>query len=93
MNCPARQPGSGEMWESVFLLSLVRVGEGASVSWPMAMQEQGLRYPPVRPNRQGPVPVYRTGLVGNRSKPIEVKFEFKILCANGSYRYTGRFDR
>ena len=26
-------------------------------------------------------------------KPVQVKFKFKILCANGSYRYTGRFDR
>ena len=54
---------------------------------------QGSRYRPVRPNRRGPVPVYRTGLAGNRSKPVEVKFEFKICCANGSYRYTDRFDR
>jgi hypothetical protein len=53
---------------------------------------QGSRYRPVRPNRRGPVPVYRTGLAGNRSKPVEVKFKFKILYANGSYRYTGRFD-
>ena len=29
---------------------------------------QGSRYRPVRPNRRGPVPVYRTGLAGNRSK-------------------------
>ena len=56
-------------------------------------QDQGLRYRPVRSNRRGPVPVYRTGLAGNRSKPVEVKFEFKICCANGSYKYTGRFDR
>ena len=41
----------------------------------------------------GPVLVYPTDLARNRSKPVEVKFEFKILCANGSYRYTGRYDR
>ena len=54
---------------------------------------QGLIYRPVRSNRRGPVPVYRTGLTGNRSKPVEVKFEFKSRSANGSYRLTGRFDR
>jgi len=54
---------------------------------------QGLRYRPVRPNQRDAVPVYRTGLAGNRSKPVEVKFEFKIRCVNGSYRYTGRLDR
>ena len=53
---------------------------------------EGLIYRPDRPNRRGPVPVYRSDLAGNRSVPVEVKFEFKILCANGSYRYTGRFD-
>ena len=56
-------------------------------------RDAGFTYQPVRPNRWGLVPVYRTGLAGNRFKPVEVKFEFKILCANGSYRYTGRFDR
>ena len=40
----------------------------------------------------GPVSVYRTDLVGNQSKLFEIEFEFKILCANGLYRYTGRFD-
>ena len=25
-------------------------------------------------------------------KSVEAKFEFKILCANGSYQYTGQFD-
>ena len=50
---------------------------------------QGFNYRPFRPNRCGPVPVYRSGLVGNRSVPVEVKFR----SSNGSYRYTGRFDR
>ena len=54
---------------------------------------QGFTYPPVRPNRCGPVPVYWSGLAGNRSVPVEVKFEFKFHSSNGSYRYTDRFDR
>ena len=58
-----------------------------------AGRDQGFSYRPVRPNRPGPVPVYRTGLAGNRSVPVEVKFEYKIRSANGSDRYTGRFDR
>ena len=33
-----------------------------------AGRDQGFSYRPVRPNRPGPVPVYRTGLAGNRSK-------------------------
>ena len=44
---------------------------------------QGLSYRPVWPNQRDPVPVYQTGLAGNQSKPVEVKFEFKILCVNG----------
>ena len=54
---------------------------------------QGLIYRPDRPNRQGPVPVYRTGLAENRSVLVEVKFEFKNLSSTGLYRYTGRLDR
>ena len=54
---------------------------------------QGFIYRPDRPNRRGPVPVYRSGLAGNRSEPFEVKFEFKNLSSTGSYRYTGRLDR
>jgi hypothetical protein len=53
----------------------------------------GLGYRPVLSNRRDPVSVYQTGLARNRSKSVEVKFEFKILCANCSYRYTGRLDR
>jgi len=48
---------------------------------------------PVRPNQCGPVPVYRFGLAGNRSVPVEFKFEFKFRSTTGSYRYTGRLDR
>ena len=55
--------------------------------------KQGFTYRPVRPNRCGPVPVYRSGLVRNRSVPIEFKFEFKFRSTTGSYRYTGRLDR
>ena len=54
---------------------------------------QGFIYRPDRPNRRGPVPVYRSGLAGNRSVPVEFKFEFKKLSSTGSYRYTGRLDR
>ena len=54
---------------------------------------QGFIYRPDRPNRRGPVPVYRSDLAGNRSVPVELKFEFKKLSSTGSYRYTGRLDR
>ena len=61
---------------------------------------QGFIYRPDRPNRRGPVPIYRSDLVGNRSVLVEFKFEFKKLSSTGSYRYTdrlvrftGRFDR
>ena len=36
--------------------------------WRRESCTQGLRYRPVRSNRRGPVPVYRSGLAGNRSK-------------------------
>ena len=55
--------------------------------------KQGFIYQPDRPNRRGPVPVYRSGLAGNRSVPVELKFEFKKLSSTSSYQYTGRFDR
>ena len=55
--------------------------------------EQGFIYRPDRPNRRGPVPVYRSGLAGNRSVPVEFKFKFKKLSSTGLYRYTGRIDR
>ena len=48
---------------------------------------------PVEPNRRPPVPVYRTGLTGNRWKSVEFKSKFKNSRANGSDRFTGRFDR
>ena len=53
---------------------------------------QGLTYRPVRPNQWSPVPVYRSGLAGNRSEPVKFKFEFKSRRAIGSDRLTGRFD-
>ena len=81
---PASTPPAEELVENVHVAGVIHV----------ALHLQGLRYRPVRPNRQGPVSVYRTGLDRpNRSKSVEVKFEFKILCVNGSYWYTGRFDR
>ena len=30
---------------------------------------------------------------GNRSEPVEFKFEFKLPCSTGSDRYTGRLGR
>ena len=54
--------------------------------------EQGFIYRPDRPNRRGPVPVYRSGLARNRSVLVEFKFELKKLSSTGSYRYTGRFE-
>ena len=46
-------------------------------------RDQGLIYRPDRSNRQGPVPVYRSGLAGNRSVPVEFKFEFKFRSTTG----------
>ena len=54
---------------------------------------QGLTYRPVRPNRWSPVPVYRSGLAGNRSEPVKFKFEFKSRRVIGLDRLTGRLDR
>ena len=59
----------------------------------LARLTQGFDYRLDRPNRWGPVPVYRSGLAGNRSVPVEFKFEFKFRSSTGSYRYTGQFDR
>ena len=62
-----------------------------AVVWPCG--QKGFTYRPIRPNRCGPVPVYRSGLTGNRSVLVEFKFEFKFRSTTGSYRYTGRLDR
>ena len=51
---------------------------------------QGFISRPVTGNRRAPVPVYRTGLTGYRSEPVEFKFEFKRHSSTSSYRYTGR---
>ena len=59
----------------------------------LAGYRQGFIYRPDRPNRRGPVPVYRSGLAGNRSVPVEFKFKFKIRSSTSSYRYTGRLDQ
>ena len=53
---------------------------------------QGFIYRLDRPNRRGSVPVYRSGLAGNWSVPVEFKFELKKLNSTGSYRYTDRFE-
>ena len=60
---------------------------------PPTTPTQGLQIRPVRSIRRAPVLVYRTGLTGNRSKPVGFKFEFKIPSATGLDRYTGRFNR
>jgi len=73
-------------WRSPKDLEGKSVDSGSNLSC-----NQGLIYRPVRSNRRGPVPVYRTGLAGNRWKPV--KFKFKIACSTGSDRLTGRFDR
>jgi len=54
---------------------------------------EGLQIRPVQSNRRAPIPVYRTGLTGNRSKPVGFKFEFEIPSATGLDQYTGQFDR
>ena len=38
---------------------------------------QGFISQPVTGNRRAPVPVYRTGLTGYRSEPVEFKSKFK----------------
>jgi len=55
--------------------------------------DQGSRIRPVTGNRRPPVPVYRSGLAGYRSEPVEFKFEFKLPRSTGSDRYAGRLDR
>ena len=67
--------------------NIVHGTEGVELS-----REQGFISQPVSGNRRAPVPVYRTGLTGYRSEPVEFKFEFKRRSSTGSYRYTGRFD-
>jgi hypothetical protein len=37
--------------------------------------DQGFISRPVTGDRRGPVPVYRTGLTGYRSEPVEFKFK------------------
>ena len=48
------------------------------------------------PNPIGPVklPPFGNGLSDRFDrKPVEFKFKFKIACATGSDRFTGRYDR
>jgi len=66
-------------------------GAGCSMCGVPCELTAGFTTGPAKP--PGPVPVYRSDLVGNRSVPVEFKFEFKKLSSTGSYRYTGRFDR
>ena len=67
-------------------------GESLRAGWPFVWIARD------RTNRPGPVPVPDPGadpdgLVGNRSVPVEFKFELKKLSSTGSYRFTSRFDR
>jgi hypothetical protein len=47
---------------------------------------------PEVPNRRRPVPVNRTGSIGNK-KTVEFKTQIKTRSSNGSHQYTDRFDR
>ena len=59
----------------------------------LASSDQGFISRPVTGNRRAPVPIYRTGLTGYRSEPVEFKSKFRSSRATGSDRFTGRFDR
>ena len=52
---------------------LIEVLMGQNWAYPA----QGFISQPVSGNRRAPVPVYRTGLTGYRSEPVEFKFKFK----------------
>ena len=52
---------------------------------------QSFKIRPVTGNRRPPVPVYRSGLAGYRSEPVDFKFEFKTRSYTGFERLTGRF--
>ena len=62
--------------------------EATEVRW-----DQGFISRPVTGNRRAPVPVYRTGLTGNRWNSNPNSNKFKSSRATGSDRFTGRFDR
>ena len=49
----------------------------------ISIREQGFISRSVTGNRRAPVPVYRTGLTGNRSEPVEFKSKFKSSRATG----------
>jgi hypothetical protein len=51
----------------------------AHMSGRVGSSDQGFLYRYLEPNRQAPAPVYRSGSTGNRRKPEEFKFQFKIL--------------
>ena len=90
--CASRLPSTrSAIARRVSRIPLPTCGDRTTLS--SATSAQGSRYRLVRPNRRGPVPVYRSSLAGNRSVPVKFKFEFKFHSSTGSYRYTGRFDR
>ena len=43
-----------------------------------ASDGQGFNFRPVQPNRRAPVPVYRSGLAGYRSEPVELNLNFAV---------------
>ena len=53
----------------------------------MSVSQPGFNLP------TGPAKPPGSGMAGNRSVPVEFKFELKKLSSTGLYRYTGRFDR
>ena len=87
MDIYRRRAGVGLFWFSP------RSGRNGEISMrfgPVSVGfQQGFNFRPVRLNRRAPVPVYRSGLAGYRSEPVE----FKFRRSTGSDRYTGRLDR
>ena len=95
MTLRKRTAGCGEREEKAWAMekgtatARMDPGTGIDVRWVRAVFM--LPTGPAKP--AGPVPVYRIGLAGNRSKPVEFKFEFKSRSATSSERLTGRFDQ
>ena len=81
------------VWLPALFAPLRRIGmSGGDLSVAteaLTSMDQGLQNRPVRSNRRPPVAVYRTGLTGNRWKPVEFKSKFKSTCVTGFDRFTG----
>jgi hypothetical protein len=81
--------------ESQVLVFLVRMHGNRSICY-----IQGYFSRPVRPNRRGPVPVYRTGSTGNRQNQMNSNFKSKFVVQSvwssiptGSSGIPVRFNR